>query len=124
MSLCVDLEGPEYEVECRCECGHEHKVTRSEEFFWANITHNLGPMAQLGGFYQALWRPDERGWSRARDLIGPISEGLDAMLSDPPKFKALDAKNGWGTYDDFLPWVRRYLDACKAHPDALVRVSR
>lgn len=28
-----------------------------EQAYWANITHNLGKMADEAGIYEALWRP-------------------------------------------------------------------
>jgi hypothetical protein len=36
----------------------------------------------------------------------------------------LPAPNGWGLYVHFVPWIEAYLNACKAHPDADVSVSR
>lgn len=42
----------------------------------ANITHNMGRMAgECGRLYEALWRPDEQGWTHARDLIEPLRDG-------------------------------------------------
>jgi len=46
------------------------------------------------------------------------------MKSDPPRFRALEPDNGWGTLRDFVPWIEDYLAACDAHPDARVEVSR
>jgi len=50
--------------------------------------------------------------------------GITQLKSDPKRFKEFDAKNGWGTYDDFLPWLQKYLEACEAYPDAEIRASR
>lgn len=92
--------------------------------FDANITHNLGPMAEEAGIYKHLWRPEELGITKAWELITPLKAGLELMKADPARFKKHDAKNGWGTYNAFVPWVKAYLDACKEHPDAKVVVSR
>lgn len=92
--------------------------------FEANITHNLGQMAGEAGIYQYMWRPEEINIVKACELIEPLTAGLALMRSDPARFKAFDAKNGWGTYDQFLPWIEKYLDACKENSDADVRVSR
>jgi len=94
------------------------------EVFSANITHNLGKMAAEAGIYQHLWRPEELGIKKARELIDPLKDGLTMMVSDPDRFIALNAPNGWGTYDVFLPWIARYLAACKKHPRASISVSR
>jgi len=32
--------------------------------------------------------------------------------------------NGWGLYEDFVPWIERYLAACEEYPEAIIRVSR
>lgn len=92
--------------------------------FSANITHNLGRMAGEAGIYKHLWRPEEIGITKARDLIEPVAAGLALMVAEPERFKAFDAPNGWGLYRNFLPWVAEYLEACRMYPDANVSVSR
>jgi hypothetical protein len=51
---------------------------------------------------------------------------LDITLkeSDAARFKKHDAKNGWGTYDQFLEWLKEYLAACQKYPTATIEVSR
>lgn len=90
----------------------------------SNITHNLGSMAEAAGIYDCLWRPDEHGITHARQLIEPLREGLRLLRSDPERFKKHNAKNGWGTYEHFVPWVAEYLAACEEWPDAKVAVWR
>jgi len=125
MSLDVCLTGPETEKTCICtDCGHEHTRKQSETLFESNITHNLNTMAEAAGIYQALWRPEELNATTAEQLIAPLTEGLKLLRAEPEKFKAFDAKNGWGTYEQFIPWVVQYLEACKEHPLATVKVSR
>lgn len=125
-----------------------HRVT----LYDANITHNLGRMADAAGIYEACWRPEEmlapdlakqvndleraQQWSdaralraklpiaHARDLIAPLRAGLALLKSDPVRFAAFNASNGWGLYEHFVPWVEAYLVACEAHPNAHVGVSR
>ncbi len=97
---------------------------RMTEVFDANITHNLGEMAQAAGIYKHLWRPEEVGASKAHHLIEPLREGLERLKSDPPKYAAFNATNSWGTYDQFVPWVEKYLNACIENPDADISVSR
>lgn len=94
-----------------------------EEVYWANITHNLGRMADEAGIYSCLWRPEEIGFTKAEQLIHPLSEGLKRMKENPTHYKQFSAENGWGTYDQFIPWIERYLNACIEYPDALIRVS-
>ena len=96
------------------------------EVFSANITHNLGAMAEAAGIYNALWRPEtllEGELVRARHIAPLLAVGIDTMLESPSRFKSMDAKNGWGTYSDFVPWLQRLYAACKEHPEAIVQVS-
>jgi len=99
-------------------------LERRVEVYEANITHNLAAMAEGAGIYRHLWRPDEIGVETAGELIEPLRQGLLELESNPERFRAFDAENGWGTYDDFVPWVRRYLEACQLNPDAEIRISR
>ena len=94
------------------------------EFYWANITHNLRKMAEAAGIYACLWRPEENGIVKAQQIIEPLAEGLSKISADEAKFEAFNAPNGWGKLKDFLPWCEKYLQACRENPDAFVRVSR
>lgn len=94
------------------------------EIFWANVTHNLNRMADAAGIYKCLWRPEEVGITRASEMIAPLKEGLENLKANPDKYRQYDAENGWGKYDDFVPWIERLLAACEENPDAEVRVSR
>jgi len=90
----------------------------------SNITHNLTSMAGEAGIYEALWRPEEIGITKASQLIEPLTEGLKLLESDPPRFKKFNSDNGWGLYKHFVPFVRNYLEACKSHPQSTVVASR
>jgi len=125
MSLDVYLYGGDITERCACpRCGDEHTHAGREELYNANITHNLGAMASEGGFYQAVWRPDECGITHARQLIEPLSAAIRIMAAEPERFRQHDSPNGWGLYDDFLPWLALYYAACVENPDATVDVSR
>ena len=103
----------------QCEhCGH------GEATFEANITHNLNDMAAAAGIYNAVWRPDEHGYRRAKDIIKIMSKGLADLKARPGYFRQFDADNGWGVYDNFVPWIQEYLEACERHPEAGISVSR
>lgn len=94
------------------------------ELFSANITHNLNKMATDAGIYMHLWRPEEIGITKARDLIEPVAAGLALMVAEPERFKALNPPNGWGSWKGFVPWIAEYLEACRTYLDANVTVSR
>jgi len=99
-------------------------VVQPTEVFWANITHNLGKMAEEAGIYKHLWRPEELGITKAKELIEPLEKGLALMKSDPKRFEKFNSPNGWGLYENFVPWITRYIIACKEYPDADVSISR
>ena len=96
----------------------------AEEVYHANITHNLGKMAEAAGMYQALWRPDEHGWMKASDIESMLVAGLRFLIGDPKRFEALAPANGWGTYDDLVEFTWAYLKACRAYPNARIEASR
>lgn len=100
------------------------RAVRPVDVFTSNITHNLNVMAQTAGIYKYIWRPEELGIKTAAELIEPLRTGLRLLKSDPGRFKRYDASNGWGTYEQFVPWVEAYLKACEENPDAEVSVCR
>lgn len=116
---------------------------KEEEVYWANITHNLGEMAKRAGLYEALWRPymlkedyvptEDYGKEleyevsveiRAKEILPVIENGLEDMKLRPEYFKKFDSPNGWGLYDNFIPWIEKYAEACKEFPEAIVYVDR
>jgi hypothetical protein len=97
---------------------------KSVDVFDANITHNLNKMAEAAGIYEHLWRPDEIGATHARELIEPLEKGLQLLRDKPEWFRQFNSPNGWGVYENFIPFVEKYLEACKRYPGATVIVSR
>jgi hypothetical protein len=125
MSLNVYLRVGEERIEDCPHCEGSGKVNHGrEEVFSTNITHNLNKMADAAGIYQACWRPEEIGVTKAGQLVPLLREGLRRLQADPTHFRKFNAENGWGTYEHFVPWVRQYLSACEDNPDADVSVSR
>ena len=104
-------------------------ATRKTEVYSSNITHNLGKMAgkvKCGdhSLYEYLWRPDEINIKQAGELIMPLQEGLKELKAHPEIYKKYNAKNGWGLYKHFVPFVESYLTACEENPDAEIDISR
>lgn len=99
-------------------------ICMTNEVYWGNITHNLGEMASQAGIYMHLWRPEEIGVTKAVQLIEPLTDGLERLVSCPHRFIAFNPANGWGSYDGFIAFVANYLNACRTYPEADVRVSR
>ena len=128
-------------------------IEKEEELYSANITHNLGKMANKAGIYEALWRPhllhfsctkemkedfnsdDRDRWQKeyvfedsikmyARDIISHLEKGLKKLKAKPEYYEKFNSPNGWGMYEHFVPFVEKYLKACKEFPEAQIMVSR
>lgn len=124
MSLDIYLLSPRTEKPCTCDCGNEHTKMETDTLFDYNITHNLGSMASEAGIYQHLWRPEEMGISKAKDLIEPLTNGLSLLKLNPERFKAFNPENGWGRYENLVEFVSKYLNACNDNPESEISVSR
>lgn len=85
-----------------------------------NITHNLTPMWGKAGVYEALY---ESEGTRAQQWLDVLRAGVADMEQKPAEYEALNALNGWGLYENALPWLRDWLAACEAHPLAIIHVS-
>lgn len=90
----------------------------------SNITHNLGKMADAAGIYQAMWRPEEIGATRAKEIVPLLKEGLEKLRANPDTFKVHNPSNGWGDYDGLVRFTAAYLDACERYPEATIHASR
>ena len=96
----------------------------TEQVYWANITHNLNKMAREAGIYEALWRPEEIGKTKASEIVELLEKGLTDLKARPKHFEKFNSPNGWGMYEHFVPFVEKYLEACKEYPVAIIGVSR
>lgn len=94
-----------------------------ERVFEANFTHNVSRMADQAGLYEPIWNADENCVC-ASDLIEPLTTGIAMMKAETERFKKFDAPNKWGTYDQFLPWLERLLEACTDYPDAKIFIDK
>lgn len=120
-------------------------IEDNEQLYHANVTHNLSGMAHEAGIYEVLWRPyrlkenydlpqdedydeeyefESRSITLAHELIPIIEKGLIDLKKRPEWFEKFNSPNGWGLYEHFVPFVEKYLEACKEHPSAIVEVSR
>lgn len=139
MSLDVELYRPyliSYDGGVTLEPGREL-------LYSANITHNLGEMAEEAGLYEALWRPyqlkpdypgfddHKEEWEyedanpvRAYEIIEIIEKGLADMKARPEHYEKFNSPNGWGTYKNFIPFIEKYLEQLKLHPEAIVVCDR
>jgi hypothetical protein len=101
-------------------------------------------MAGKAGIYEALWRPhrlkegynipegdhdaeykfEEANPSKAHEIIPVLEKGLADLKARPKHYEKFNASNGWGMYDNFVPFVEKYLDALKEFPEADIDIWR
>lgn len=106
------------------KCPDCDKVITTFEVYSTNITHNLIRMASQIGVYNCLWCPEDVGINRAKDMITTLQDGIKRMVKEPEICRSFDSPNGWGTYDDFLPWLCDILQACETYPDSIISISK
>jgi hypothetical protein len=113
MSLDVYLYPP--------KCPH---CGRSDERFCAGVTHNLRTMAIKARIYKPVWRPEEVGITKAKQLQEPLAKAIARLRKRPDVYKKYNPPNGWGDYEGFVAFLEEYLAATQAMPEATVEVSR
>lgn len=87
-----------------------------------NITHNLGKMAEKLGIYTILW--GHKRVANAGKIVEPLTQAIDKMKSCPDEYRQFDASNGYGTYDDFLPWLIELRNNCENYPESSIECYR
>lgn len=123
MSLDIYLESG---IKIKKVCPHCDSEYETEEdyLYHTNITHNLGAMANEAGIYKHLWRPEEINITTAKGLIIPLQEAIKDMKKRPEHYKKFNPSNRWGSYESFVPWLEKLLNACAEYPEAKLRISR
>ena len=101
-----------------------YEQVTTDEIFTSNITHNMVEMARKVDvqLYEALWRPEEKGWGKACDIIPILEAGLKRLVGDRKYYEQFNPKNGWGSYDNLVSFITEYLNACKQYPNAEISV--
>jgi hypothetical protein len=95
-----------------------------EMVFDCYITHNLVKMAEHANLYKVLWRPEELGFEKAEQVLPLLREGLAKLKEDPDTFKLFNPESGWGSYENLVNVVGKYIEACETWPKAEIEVSR
>lgn len=93
----------------------EHCKRPGECVWEGQITYNLGPMWRAAGL---PFSDDAVEGMLASDIGQAVEEGLAILRADPPRFQALNAPNGWGTYEDLCGFLDGMLEACRKFPTA------
>lgn len=89
MSLDVSLNRKADEQIVCSECGQHYFPNYS--VYDANITHNLGEMAEAAGIYGIVWRPEENGITTAEQLIEPLEKAIADMKARPEYYEQFNS---------------------------------
>lgn len=82
-----------------------------------NMTSNLAAMWTRAGALLAEW--DGR---KAREILPGLQRAIDDLLERPEEYTTLQAKNGWGTYENCVAFLSKIRDACARNPKAILEV--
>ena len=104
-------------LEVAVDAGGEEPVW--VELYSGNYTHNVVPMWEKAGVYDALYNS---GGKLAGEIVDALERGIHHMESHPDEYKALNPENGWGSYEGALAFLREVADACKKYPRATIGV--
>lgn len=93
------------------------------ELFSGNLTHNVTPMWQLAGCYEALY---ESHGKLAQDVLPCLTLALSHMRNSAhlSAYEALNPKNGWGSVRTAVEFLSEVTGACRRHPKATISISR
>ena len=84
-----------------------------------NFTSNCAPMWRAAGIDFAAISGSTAYW------VTPYLElAIENLKADPDRFRAMNAANGWGIYDQLIPALEELLAEWRRHPMATVSVSR
>jgi hypothetical protein len=103
VSLTIDTGGPE-----PADVGSDHNMTSNVACMWRHAGCNL---AECDG-------------KTAADMLPMLAAAIAKMRAEPATYRAMNAPNGWGTYEGCLGFMERLHADWTAHPKATIRVSR
>lgn len=84
-----------------------------------NMTSNVAPMWRMAGADLAEFHGCVAG-----DVLPLLRDAVAAMEDDPTAYRVMNPKNGWGSYETYLGFLRELVKDFAAHPKATVVVSR
>jgi hypothetical protein len=102
----------------------DKEVHEIKEVYARNITFNVSRMAVKSGSYNCLFEPEKHGITLAVQLILPLEKAIRELERRPNYYRRYENKNDWGTFEQFLDFVKEYLKACKEHPDSEITINK
>ena len=103
-----------YDVSVTVDAGGPERISVGESL---NMTYNVAPMFRL-----ALGGQGIKDLGECSSAIPRLLTGINAMLSQPETYRALNPANGWGDYEGTLRFLQQLLAQCQAAPEGRVEV--
>lgn len=70
---------------------------------------------------------DCRLWELDGQTCGDLSQALELavliMEDEPPRFRAMEPSNGWGSYEGAKHYLTQVASYCRLYPKAILRIS-
>lgn len=105
-----------YDIDVTVDHGDGYTTT----VYDGEITFNVRTMLVEAGLPDSLRSLDSLTAAEAQDQV---YEAWKELRTRPSHYRPLQASNGWGTYDQLVPWIKELYIALRTHPRGVVHVS-
>lgn len=97
------------------------------EIYECNITFNLYKMFSVA-FQDAFGVESDSinflDGMNAGEAVIHLERAIRRMKKEPDAYKRYDSPNGWGLYIHALPFLERWLSACRENPKTIISVRK
>jgi len=97
----------------------DHEDGYSSGFEVGNMTYNVSTMVKEACGVTFSWF-DGMTCKQALPILYFCWRNL---RRNPSHFRRFEAPNGWGTYEQFMPYMTRFYVMARLHPKGIIRVS-
>ena len=97
----------------------QHPDGYASGFEVGNITYNVSRMVLEACGVTYRWF-DGMECAKALPILHFAWRNLKR---NPPHFRRFEPDNGWGTYEQFMPYMTRFYAMARLHPTGIIRVS-
>lgn len=110
-----------YDIDLVIDTGAGRMATAAEI---GNYTWNCRPMfeAAAADKYPEIQSPHDLIGKTGAEALPILAHIVSRMEADPATYEAMNPDNGWGSYKTWLPFLRKWRDACAEHPATIVNV--
>ncbi len=88
--------------------------------FDTNITHNLRPMFSRAFGVENY--EDVLAFKKGGEVLHLIDAAIMNMIISPDEYQEFNASNGWGTYEQALPWLIKLRQGIANNPGAEINM--